>query len=185
MTKKIISILALAFAIATPALNINTQAQTQARYTFTQRIVTATSGLNIRDKNCNVLQVVGYGTLIDEASKETISCNVRGKSVKMINVNRFLSTGEGYVAESFASIVNDKPLSGTIQDTTFIVNASSGLNLRDENCKRVTTVKNGTALKQVLSTDYFRVCNAKGEYYMMTRISYNNKEYFVATSFLK
>jgi hypothetical protein len=183
MTKKIISILALAFAIATPALNINTQAQSDVS---NFKIVTATNGLNVRDKNCNRVGTIGYYTVLVEESKSSITCTINGKSVKMVNYATYFGEVNAlntYVAENFTKdLISNNSLT---YSENFKVDATAGLNLRDENCKRVRTVKNGTILKNSYGGSAINICKAGNDFYDMSDIEYNGKIYKVASKFLK
>ncbi|MEI7563957.1 MAG: hypothetical protein WCJ39_10420 [bacterium] len=190
MTKKIISLIALAFAIALP-----TQIATQAASTQSEwRIVTATSGLNIRDKNCKKVNTISYGEIIvPDYTKPSLSCTINTKSTEMIYVSYF-GGNEGYVAKSFTNIVNYNSFdysgfkgikySNSQTGPTLKVNTAGGLNLRDQNCKRVMTVNNGTELKAVTQTDNFITCKAGNSYYSLTPVWYNGKQYFAATYYM-
>jgi hypothetical protein len=189
MTKKIISILALAFAITTPALNIKTHAAViPGSFPQNYKIVTATNGLNVRDKNCNRIDTIGYGTSgytgysLDNPNP-SINCTVNGKSIKMVFFGYGTPSSSGYVAESFLSNVKAQEFVST-DKTTFKVNATSGLNLRYGNCKRVSTVKFGTIVQGNVPTDNPPVCKAKGVYYSMMPIYHNGELYFVASIYI-
>jgi hypothetical protein len=187
MTKKIISILALAFAIATPALNINTQAQTPVSF---YRVVTATKGVNVRDENCKRIDTVGYGfDFVYGSDQKTINCTISGKSLKMLPFN---TPGfNGFIAEMYTAPINYKDFdygnsyAGDVASYPVLkVNATSGLNLRDYNCKRVTTLKYGTKVSAFGHTDDTRICKAQGTYHAMTRVLYNGDIYYLASSYL-
>jgi hypothetical protein len=190
MTKKIISILALAFAIATPALNVNTHAQSNVS---AYRVVTATNGLNVRDKNCKRIETIGYGTTgwTNDNSNPPINCTINGKSVKMVYLQYNVPSSEGYVAELFLASITSKDFdynnSIAGEESTYPklkVNATSGLNLRDGNCKRVTTLSNGTRLSAYGHTDYMPICKVGKIYHQMVRVIYKGNIFFVASTFV-
>jgi hypothetical protein len=144
--------------------NVSTEASTQ--YT-----VTAKSGLNFRNQNCKIIKTLRYGTKVNGISG-TITCKVNGINYKMIN------TADGYAAQNFLSAVT-KPT-----PTTYTVNATGGLNLRDIGCNKLTTVANGTKLGK---KDYPKPadCIISGKAYTLVPVSYNGKTYFAAKVFLK
>ena len=148
--------------------NVSTEASTQ--YT-----VNAKSGLNFRNQNCKIIKTLRYGTKVNGTSG-SITCKVNGINYKMIN------TADGYAAEKFLSAVT-KPTPSP--NGTYTVNAPSGLNLRDRNCGRVTTVRNGIKLGRVNNDDIFD-CTISGKVYTMYPVIYNGKDYHHAAKvFLK
>jgi hypothetical protein len=191
MTKKIISLIALAFAIALPT-QISTHAQTTQSGNY---IVTATGGLNVRDQNCKKIDTIGYGSWVDsEYLKPSINCTFNGKSTEMLYVTYF-GGSQGYIAKSYTSLVynvifdysgfNGVKYTNAQTGPVFKVNVSSGLNLRDQNCKRILTVANGTQLQAVTQTDNFITCKAAdNKYYSLNPVWYNGKQYFAATYYM-
>jgi hypothetical protein len=196
-SKFFVSALVLVSAFsALPTSSVNTFAESTPSY----RIVTAGNGLNIRNSKCNKVGGIGYGNVLSQTSAKTITCTIGGQSVKMINYYPTFSAGnydtnDAYVAESFTKALNQgnldvskyKNVDATKPETypVYKVNSTGGLNLRDQNCKRIMSVPNGTELRSVVGGGSLKVCKANGEFYSMTDVTYNGKNYMVADSYLQ
>jgi hypothetical protein len=189
ISKFFVSALVLVSAIsAFPSQSVNTFAAENSA-----RIVTADNGLNIRDSKCNKIGGVGYGNVLVQNSNQAITCTIGGQSVKMINYYPENSNGSykgdnTYVAESYTQALNrgsSDLFKIGVPNLMFKVNASGGLNLRDQNCKRIMFVPNGTELTPVVSMGPIKVCKANSEFYSMTDVTYNGKNYMVADMYLQ
>ncbi len=150
-------------------------------------IVAAETGLNVRNKDCKVIDTVQYNKQVypENASGKqpvNITCNLNNDYiVEMILVSyKAMSRDTGYVAKEFLS-----PVQGTLKVSEKIkANSADGLNIRDRNCKKVAAVPNNTILENITRTDDFIVCKVRNNYYQMQPIARNGKSFFVSSSFV-
>ncbi len=177
-------------AFSNPILNLPAHAQTD---NFQVYAVKATTGLRVRDKDCNVVNVLGYGSpvAVTSLANTTIPCFVGGKQYAMVKIGLF-TEGAGfnidnvYVAQDYIVPLKEKTFYPG--SSTFTVDSEGGLNLRDpSNCHKITAVPNGTTLSQPESPgNFYKVCKGgDGGFYQMIDITYKGKTYYVATSYLK
>jgi hypothetical protein len=154
--------------------NVNASASTSAPY-----IVNATNGLNIRDHSCNIVNTVKYGTVMHSITvNDKISCNIKGINYTML---RAYSQSEGYIAEKFLTPIIQNP-NGFI-GTNAKINTTAGLNLRDQNCRKITTIPSNTIVKTLGSEPL--VCTVNGQFYYMQAIQYNGTVGMVANFYLR
>lgn len=176
-----LSLLALALFLS-PVSSLSAHAATPTDY----RVVSTTKGLTVRNSKCTKVGTVAYATILSPNSTKTITCKVNGVNQKMINYYNTYGTGDNdvYVASAFTEkllVGNFDPNKATVQ-----VNAIGGLNLRDKNCKRVTSVPNKTTL--TLPTGLggsIDMCQRGGKFYSMSAVNYKGNMYYVADVFLK
>jgi hypothetical protein len=194
--------------------NINTNSQTFPAGVAQTFKTTAERGLIMRNSNCKPIVTLAYGTLLNEAigtfddngnytpSTERLECTIGGKTYNMIKVsyvfgNIILSSdpqtsGEisGFVASNFIQpvLIDITPAFESGYD--LYVSASLGLNLRDENCKRITAVPNSTKLMTSLYSPINEIfCSVRGITYAMTPVYtiQNGKTIggYIATTYLE
>lgn len=187
---KVISSLILTFSIFSfnlPKVAVNAQ---NTEYI----IVTHPNGVNIRDKNCNIIDQVGYGVpLYKNDNPIDLTCNIGGESMKMLNYytvfgNGTTEQGNSFVASKFVQEVRSGATGTfTTQDKVRLNNPSGGgVNLRDNNCQKVTTLPSGTYSEDSLGLGgSVKICKAGGEFYTMGYFIYQSKVNFVATTLLK
>jgi len=151
-------------------------------------VVTARSGVAIRNSNCKKIGALSFGELLTNTSSKTINCKVSGRNIKMTNISRVFGdspSGELFVASNFLTEL--KQGGADYSKKSVKVNAVGGLNLRNDNCKRVTSVPNGTELN--LPTGglggSIKVCRAGNQFYSMNQVDYNGKLLWVADFFVK
>ncbi len=157
-------------------------------------IVTHPNGINIRDKNCKVVDQIGYGEVLDRASDNPVNltCNIGGQNIEMLNQTLFnngsVQLKDIYVASKFVQKVKSG-ISGTFTTYNKIkLDNPNGVNLRDEKCQRVITLPNGTYSENpsdINVTNYvfspgLKICKAGSEFYSMIPFVYKGKSYQVA-----
>lgn len=165
-------------------------------------VVNHKNGVNIRDKNCNVIGKAGYGeTLSTEPgpSYKTMTCNINGKNLILGSYSHF-SRDEisGFVALDFVSpiifggnidlsrIAKDK---NGLEYSKVYLNATNNLNLRDTNCKIVKNISQEIALFIPPVGGSPVVCRAGNKFYDMIpvteSINTGSLVYFAAEVFLR
>jgi hypothetical protein len=191
MFKKIftsaIAILACStFAIST--ISISTFAANEILTGSYVRVTTPR--LNVRDKDCNKVNSVGQGTILqipanlDSAGKFvsdkplTIPCTIGGVKYTFYLVNYVDNTANQggitattpykYVASDFIEFMGGKKFKTTD------VKTEGDLNLRDENCKRIKTYPiNTMAIIQESKNGFF--CKVNGVVYSMKPVQTSDK----------
>lgn len=158
------------------------------------RIVTHPNGVNIRDKNCNIIGQAGYGEVLFSKTGNSVSvgCNINGeKNMEMANYGVYLGGDKPienmFVSTRYTRAVNSGS-TGTFTTLNKIrLNNSDGVNIRDASCQRVKTLPNGTysdGTYSEYSNDIFspvaKVCKAGNEFYYMIPFVYKGKVYQVA-----
>jgi hypothetical protein len=162
------------------------------------RIVTHPNGINLRNKNCDIIGQAGYGEILISSTTynqqiASIGCNVNGeKNMEMVNYGAYrayVNGGDNAIEDMFVSTKHTRAVnSGTngvyITQDKIRLNNSAGVNLRGENCQRVMTLPNGTYsensenLSQI--TPNIKICKAGGEFYYMIPFVYKSQIYQVA-----
>lgn len=177
-------------------------------------IINSTKGVNLRGMNCEVLKVLPFETTIGfltngagwelyegfapetqafNGEPYTKTCTVQGKvyQMELISLDTTNQIPAGYVAVDFIT----RPFSSIsamgpgVPRLNPMVNAKNGLNVRDENCKKVGAVPfqykfaTGPATG-FTSPQQARVCKVNGQYYEMWFVWYNNQYRYVAVSYL-
>lgn len=191
-TKFLFSTLILTVSILTfslPKVSVNAGAGPE------YMIVTHQNGINIRDKNCKVVDQAGYGEPLYRASDNPVNltCNIGGQNIQMLNYGMVFGNGnillaDSYVASKFVQEVKDSGMRTiTSQDKVRLNNPSgAGVNLRDNNCQKVTTLPSGTYSENSMGLGgSLKICKAGGEFYTMGYFIYQGKVNFVATTLLK
>jgi len=177
---KIITLIST-FLVLFSLTNINTNAATIEK----GYVVTASRGLNVRDSSCNKIATIPLNTKVYtaiEVSKTSINCKINGKNINLIAVNyKPMSDDFGYMSTQFLQTIKRNP---DVRAGIVVVNSGSGLNLRDKNCKRVTTVPNKSKLT-IAASDNLLVCKSRGEYFDLVPVIFNGKELFAASFYLK
>ena len=158
-------------------------------------IVTHPNGVNIRDKGCKIVDQAGYGEPLQSDNDNPINliCNIGGQNMKMLSYGAVFGSGntqlkDSYVASKFVQEVKSGA-SGTYttQDKVRLNNPSKGgVNLRDNNCQRVTTLPNETYSENSMGLGgSVKICQASGQFYTMGYFVYQGRINFVATTLLK
>jgi hypothetical protein len=190
-TKFLFSSLVLTVSILTFSLpQISVKASTVPEFI----IVTHQNGVNIRDKDCKIVDTANYGQVLnyndENISNEhmntfSLSCNVGGEKLKMVAYG----TGKTnmFVAYKYTQMVNTNFSSFTIQNKVKLNNyMGSVVNLRDDKCQRIMTLPNGTYSENISVASNTQipkiVCKADGEFYLMIPFVYKGQIYRVAQS---
>lgn len=164
------------------ASSLVTALPVQAETLIQTYLTNAKSGVNFRDQNCNIIETLGYGTLVlKHDTRANITCSVNGKNYTMSAVN--YDYQNGYIATSYlTALEQNNPKFDTGLAT---VNASIGLNIRDSNCKKIGALPNKTQV-QVVGTDIAAttVCQVDGKNYLMTPVLINGKTAYMANKYL-
>jgi hypothetical protein len=202
MSKTIFSLFAALMLVSTFSITgaVSTFAQALPGQTYK---VTANKGLNIRDKDCKVMTTMVYGSLVSSVpdgngSFPTINCTINGKTMSLmamtyakpgleVTSNMFVT---GYAAPEYIQKVASKLSPDFEGGYLFNVQPTDGLNLRDENCKRIKTLPYKTEVRLTLygKTNGI-ICEVNGQKYSMTKIQLlkggnNFEEGYVATTYL-
>ena len=146
------------------------------------------NGVNIRNRNCEVIDSLGFGQVVTRVSDNpvNVNCKVGNKNLVMINYKNFMGgtydTDNSYVAVDYLDPIID---SGKIYDSTKVgvITGKFGANLRDTtSCSRVMTLPNGTRTEaqQFGGGAGLPVCQVGSEFYLMNSVDYKGKTYFVA-----
>lgn len=147
-------------------------------------IVNATSGVNVRDKDCKKISGAKHQAEVfkDTSKKLTnISCTVNGVKLDFTPVAyKKMSNDMGYIATKYLSPV----LGDMLKAGNYKVANAKGLNVRDQNCKRINTLSNNTAIK-INVGDAYIICKVSGKYYFLQGIEYKGKTQYAATIFIK
>ncbi|MEM1312022.1 MAG: hypothetical protein AAGF07_01000 [Patescibacteria group bacterium] len=191
MSKKLMFILALAMTVIMSVSNLNTFADS----TFSHpslRVVTARSGLNVRDENCNVRDLAQYELKLTKVSDTVINCNINGQDYKMIEYSNIGLDAGTFVAEKYTKAVYGQNLSFVANETnTLTVNSPLGLNLRNRDCSiakavsyQTEVVLSTSASANVYDSGSYIVCKVAGDHYHMAMVTHNNQDYYAASLFL-
>ena len=153
-------------------------------------IVIEPRGVNIRSRNCEVVDSLGFGQIVEYVFTRVdpnLRCKVGGKDLVMANYRNInggnYDTNHSYIASDYLSAVIDgNPFRGSEfdQKKPSVISGKYGANLRDSaSCSRVMTVPNGTKM-EVSKISGLAVCQVGQEFYLMQRANYQGKTYFVA-----
>jgi hypothetical protein len=179
---KLFSFLTLSLAIASFAF---TSTPAHAQPGTSGYIVNATSGLNVRDQNCNKITTVGFKTYVNESfvagKPSTITCKINGVNTTFLSLAyKSMSSDTGYLAKDYLS-----PVIGALSNAgTAKVTSTSGLNLRDQNCKKLGAMPYNATVT-IPASDAMVNCQVGGQYYLLQAVVYNGKSYYAASQFLK
>jgi hypothetical protein len=138
----------------------------------------ANPSLNVRDANCNKVGTLPYNTGFIIQSTGT-TCQINGTTHFMVGVadNKFVSS-------NFLTYTGERS-SGTNNFLAInFATATTKLNIRDANCKKIGSVASGAKLTLTVPSSEI-TCTIEGVTYQMTSILSNNHSYFVAKKFLK
>ena len=186
-TTILFSILAFSFSLSFNLPKISVNAETNPEYL----VVTHPNGINIRDKNCNIIDQVGYGEGLIRNSNISIVkvCNVGTQSLEMINYTPIFGNYANeenrdiFVAKKFVqSVISGQTGSYTTIDKVRL-NSPNGdsINIRDGNCQKIVTLPNGTySEKAVGFGGGFNVCKVSNKFYLMIPFIYQGKIRLVA-----
>ena len=198
--KTTIASLTLTLALFTG--NVATFAQTNTYYSENVFVTNAVNGLNLRGLDCKVKKVLAHKTVLTATyfsdnedqtllnAPNTKTCSINGKNVNMKLVSSLLGTpsyAEGYVAESFLSkVISNKAFDQT-NSQALKADASSGLNVRDGNCKKIGTVPNNYTFNNDIGGigGAIKVCEVNNTYYDMVFVPYKGQWALAARVFLK
>ena len=168
------------FSLVLTSLSINTLATGLiSRYSSYVYEVAPSDGLNMRDSNCKKTGLLSKGEILVEAnntasSVNDISCSLGGVSYLMKPAMKYSNYGQGniqrfYVADSFLNKIGK--VFGNGESADLAVNSSNGINLRDKDCKKVGTAKNGAVLKSVSQNGI--ICKIANQTYHLKQVNYN------------
>ena len=166
--------------------NLQVKASTGSKY----MIVTEPRGVNIRNQNCEVVDSLGFGQIVEYVFTRVdpnLRCKVVGKDLVMANYRNInggnYDTNHSYIASDYLSAVIDgNPFRGGEfePNKASVISGKYGANLRDSaSCSRVMTIPNGTKM-EVSGIGGLAVCQVGQEFYLMQRANYQGKTYFVA-----
>lgn len=180
--------LGLALALTTVLPAVTTQAQSNQDY---EVVVGTARGLNLRDKNCNVIKTLPMDTIMMvKGGYNFISCNIKGQTLQLAQAYEIFGNGvssEGYIyLPATSSIIRSSEPSQATGLKGPRVNATAGLNIRDNNCRRVATVPNNYKFEDPKAGfgGSISLCKVRGQYYEMTPVSYKGQIYQVASAFV-
>jgi hypothetical protein len=184
-----LSLCGLALA-ATSLPTVTTQAQaSQPYYLENYVVVSAPRGLNYRDRNCNILKTLPQDTVMSTGSGfEQITCNIKGRNLTLTQANQTFGDGSGgFIYLRATSLIRTASVeAGEPGLNGPTVTATSGLNVRDQNCKRVVTVPNGFKFEDHKAGfgGSMTLCKVAGKYHSMVPVIYNGQIYQVASGFV-
>ena len=102
-------------------------------------IVTHPNGVNIRDKDCRIVDQANYGQVLSYNINENFNergffCNVNGE--KLVRVAYGTGKTNMFVAYKYTQMVNSAGWGGeyTAQNKVSLFSPNSGVNLRNEKC---------------------------------------------------
>lgn len=154
-------------------------------------IVTHPNGVNIRDKNCKVIDQTGFNEFLEIGSNNTvlITCNINGKSMIMYNYGiQGSDKSLNYVSSNFVQGVVSGGEGVYSANTKSSLNGKNGTNLRDNNCQKVITLPKGTYSENggtSLYTQGVKVCKVGNDFYNMISFYYKGNAYNVAEILMK
>lgn len=164
--------------------NLQVKASTGSKY----MIVTEPKGVNIRNQNCEVVDSLGFGQIVEKVVQKTsmnfqLTCKVGDKNLVMVNYFNInggnYDTNNSYVAVDYLDSIIDG-FRNFDPNKASVISGQYGANLRDSaSCSRVMTVPNGTKM-EVSKISGLAVCQVGQEFYLMQRANYQGKTYFVA-----
>jgi hypothetical protein len=187
LTTGIFTIGLFAVAIALPIFTSSLNTQAGSLQAFDTVKVTTTK-LNVRDNNCKATKQLTKNTNIILDGK-TDSTNPIYKICKIGNVEHNMvkiSLGiiddgsDKYVAINFVTFV------GRDEFKTENVVTTANVNLRDNNCKKITQLKKNTKILLPSAGRSIISCNIGGQDYAMISVTTSDlKEGFIAMDYLK
>lgn len=164
-------------------------------------VVNHKNGVNIRDKNCNIINTAGYGqtlSLEPGPSYRTMTCKINGKSLISGSYSHFGRDGiSGFVALDFVSpiifggnidlgrLVKDK---NGLEYSKVYLNGTNNLNLRNTDCQVFKNVLHDVSLFVPPVGGGSFVCRVGNKFYDMTPVTQtlsNSPVYFAASVFLR
>ncbi len=169
-----------------------------AQTTTDLAIVTASKGLNLRNQNCGIITTLKAGDIARKTpSAPTINCNINGINYTLTKVEEFsFNSPTNGESNYYAALQYTKPVFGLNEafakrpvntSVTPTVLAARGLNLRDSNCNRISTVANSFRFDPQLypaEGGGFTICKVGKSYHLMHNVSINGSSYFVAGGYL-
>lgn len=189
-----------AFSLVLTSLSVNTLATgLPNRYSSSVYEVAPSDGLNMRDRDCKKIGLLPKGEILVEenypnSNQNDINCNLGDVSYVMKPMNKYSKYEQGtssvfYVAASFLNKIG-QVFSGYDSDGgvgkgggDMIVNSSNGINLRDKDCKKIGSAKNGAVLKSISQNGI--ICKIANQTYHLKQVNYNGQNYYAASLFLK
>ncbi len=150
-------------------------------------IVTSWRGINIRDKNCNIIARVGAGEILQRGDEYAtrIKCKIGDSDMLFVNYwsNDVKTTStEQFVAFDFIQniITDNSPRNKKLPN--LVIKNEPGANLRNSQCQKVLRVPNKTvSSKDIIITGGGKnVCKVGEEFYMMEDFIHQNRNYQVA-----
>ena len=150
-------------------------------------IVTSLRGINIRDKNCNIITRVGSGEILKRGGEVPTQTKCKIGDSEMLFVNYWsndvkTTSTEQFVAMNFIQniITDNSPRNKKLAN--LVIKNELGANLRNSQCQKVLRMPNKTvSSKDIIITGGSKnVCKVGEEFYMMEDFIYQNRNYYVA-----
>lgn len=180
----ILGIFALLFSsFNLPIVNAGTGNGSPVKY----RIVTSWRGINVRDKNCNIITRVGFGEILERGSESPAQTKCKIGDSEMLFINYWsndvkTTSTEQFVAFDFIEnvISDNSPRNKKLPN--LVIKNETGANLRNSQCQKVLSVPNKTvSSKDIIITGGGKnVCKVGERFYMMEDFIYQNRNYYVA-----
>jgi hypothetical protein len=158
--------------------------------------VSTTSAVNVRDSKCNKIGSMPAGSIavpeIDAEFQIVVSCTINGKKYSYRGLT-FMKGSElngirGWVAEEFLTATQlANPSNGSSTSGNYVTGkakTTTTLNIRDNNCKKIGSVKAGVTLTTVNNVQGGMTCTVNGTIYTMRSILSNGTVYNVAQKFI-
>jgi hypothetical protein len=148
--------------------------------------VNSTSGLNIRDYQCNIIGKVKDRAVVETYNPQPegiLTCDVNGVTYRYTAISNNASTKLTFVASQFLGGTN----SSDVKVDNYITGkakTTSMLNIRDNNCKKIGSVKAGVTLTTVNNVQGGMTCTVNGTTYTMRSILSNGTVYNVAQKYI-
>lgn len=149
-------------------------------------IVTNLRGINVRNRNCNIVGRIGAGEILERGQEypQQIKCKIGGSEMLFVNYwsnsLKTAATGQFVAADFIQKIFADNSIRNKKLPNLVIKN-EIGANLRNANCQKIMRVPNKTvSSKNIITEDNKNVCKVGSEFYMMESFIYQNRNYYVA-----
>ena len=144
---------------------------------------TVNARLNVRDENCLLINSLSSRTEVKRLEIIAFECNIDGIAYEMMGIE--YDGGVAYVAQVYTQEI----LGEYLDQSILTVNATIGLNIRDENCNIVTAVVDNTVLTPDQSGgNGLGICYAprsNNGFYWMQPIVFDGGIYYVASYYVE
>jgi len=149
-------------------------------------LVNAPAGLNVRNENCNIIDTLTHNSAINAWESRDITCNVKGRNYEMVQIHA--EPGEhAFIAKVYLEKIVGK--ASKVAGAPSTVTASIGLNLRDENCNKITAMPYKAKVvsfhKAAQLPAELIVCNVNNTNYALENVNYNGTYGYAANNWLQ